>query len=171
MSFKNLFLTILTSISCYGGYNPEGFACTIDNAYNIMSIRLMNPPFYVYEWDGVKSEFADTKIYLKSFEYFIEWNDDNTINLKYLIALENGNYTVNFKNIQPLWDGPVSIQPHSYIITLSISDLFEKSVYDEFMVFGSLVRLQWYPFIKMIIEKAVNPFVGQKIFIDEYVLQ
>ncbi len=171
MYLKNMLWIGIIFSSCSATYNPEGFMCTIDNAYNNMSIRMTNPPLYIYEWDGIKSEFTDTKIYLKSLEYFIERNDDNTINFKYIIVSEYGSCHADLKNMQPLWDGPTSMQPNPYTITLSISDLFESSVFAEFETGFGRARIQWYPFLKLVIEKAINPFVGQKIFTDEYLQQ
>ncbi len=171
VNLKNLVCIGFFFSSCSATYNPEGFICTIDNAYNNMSIRMTNPPLYMYEWDGIKSEFTDTKIYLKSLEYFVEHNGDNTINLKYIIVSEYGSCHADLKNMQRLWDGPISMQPNSYTITLSISDLFESSIFTEFDTGFGRVCIQWYPFVKLLIERAINPFVGQKIFIDEYLQQ
>ena len=185
MSLMNVLCISVAFSSCYAKYNPEGFTCTISN-FNIpnfpidLSVKMTNPPLYIYQWDGIKGEFTDTKVYLKNFEFSFDRNEDNTDNIKYAIESDHIRSNVEINNIRLRClrydsDPNLVFRPDPYTMTISISDLFSSSIYADFETgYGGRVRFGWYASLEWIVE-IVNSLseakYGPKIFIDEYLSQ
>jgi hypothetical protein len=185
MNVKSLFCIGAIFSSCYAGYNPEGFTCTISN-FNIPNfpmnviIKMTNPPLYIYQWDGIKGEFTDTKVYLKSFEFNLERNSDNTDHIKYAITSDHVSSSVDVNNVRLRCLGydnklpVVNPDDEPYTFSISISDLFSSSIYMDFSVGYGRVCFGWYQPLQLIVE-IVNSLseanCGPKIFIDEYLNQ
>lgn len=193
-----LFLTTLITISCFAGYNPEGFTCTVSNFSfpdfpGGVTIKMTNPPLYMHrpqlvpcllypERNDIKGRVAPAQIrdHLKSLEFtFVERNTDDTDHVICTIVSEYVTTSVDVRGMQfPFlrYDGePKMFESHQNMLTLSLSDFFESSVYADFpLAFGARVYFKWYDALKLIVEMinwlSASQY-GPEIFIDEYVLQ
>jgi hypothetical protein len=175
MNFKNLFLTGLVTASCYAGYNPDGFMCTIiGEPTNFIKVRMKNPPIYMYLWDGTKGELTDTKIYLDTLDLFIKKNKDgtlyiqNTIRSKYISDdlnvgdipddsfVEKGSPIVFADDclIHDSKDVPYDFS--KYINTCVVKDLYESS--HNFAVTKCIVKTVGF---------LLTCVCGPKIFLDD----
>lgn len=183
MSLKNLLWVGVIFTSCYAEYNPEGFTCVVDSFnipnFPICTVKMTNPPLCMYQWDGTKEEFTDTKVYLKSFEFSFDRDEDNTDSIKYTIESDHiySNVAVNKIRLRCLRydnDPKEVFRPDPYTMTISIADLFSSSVYADFSTGFGRVSFGWYVGLELIVE-IVNSLseakYGPKIFIDEYLLQ
>lgn len=183
MNLKNLLWVSVIFSSCFATYNPEGFTCTIDSITPNLSpctIKMTNPPLYIYQWDGIKGKITDTKVYLKSFEFNFERNSDNTDRIKYAITSDYISNSVDVNNVRLSClryddEPPVVNLADPCTLTISISDLFSSSIYADFSTgYGGRVRFGWYAVLALIVE-VMNSLseakYGPKIFIDEYLQQ